>query len=466
MKRLIVIAVAVLVVIGASLGLRRADEMARVVAAYKAKDLCSEVFLAGRAPAAVEAVDFENIHPAFAYAHAHIDQAKQSVSASIFGLGAARAIYRPGYGCTLVAGGAPAPLPEAPAPTASAPLPEAPPVPGRSIARVDYAALEDVLNAAISDPAAHNRAFVVLVDGEIVGERYAPGFSETTPMLSWSMAKSVTASLVGAAVFKGYVDVNAPAPVPEWKDDPKRAAITWNDLLRMTSGLKFDETYDDPNSDVSKMLFRARDAGALAAKEPLLYQPGQHWSYSSGTANIVARALAATLKAHGTDIFAFAREALFSPIGATSFTLEPDSSGTPIGSSYVYATARDWARLGELYLQDGVWNGERLLPEGWPAYVSRATLPSDGQYGAMFWLNEDGASGRPRFVPGLPQDVYYMAGHDGQYVFIIPDKNAVVVRLGATRDREPIDVAGPVVAAIADAIGDKPAAPQSADAPQ
>ncbi|HXI88155.1 MAG TPA: serine hydrolase [Parvularculaceae bacterium] len=448
-------------------GIYYADRTARVASAYKAKDLCSEIFLAGRKPAAVEAVDFKNINPALDYAHPSVDQNKKSVAVSIFGLGAARAIYRDGYGCTIVAGGAPAPLPAAPETTPAEPLQEAPPVSGRAISRVDYGALELALNTAISDEATRSRALVVLVDGKIAGERYAPGFGDETPLLSWSMAKSVTASLVGAAVLKGYINVDDPAPVPEWKGDPKRSAVTWNDLLRMQSGLKFDETYNDPNSDVSEMLFRARDAGGVAAREPLLYKPGEHWSYSSGTANIVARALRQVLEAHGTTIYKFARDDLFGPIGATSFTMEPDSSGTPIGSSYIYATARDWARLGELYLEHGVWGGRRLLPEGWTDYVARDTTASDGEYGAMFWLNRDGSSGRPRYVKGLPQDVYYMAGHEGQYVFIIPDKYAVIVRLGMTRTGEEnaLEFVGPFISSIAQAIGDAPA-PAAAGAGQ
>jgi CubicO group peptidase (beta-lactamase class C family) len=275
-------------------------------------------------------------------------------------------------------------------------------------------------------------------------------------MLSWSMAKSVTATLVGAAAARGYLDIEAPAPVPEWRGDSRREAITWNDLLRMQSGLDFSEAYDDPNSDVSESIFRARDAGSVAARQPVVAPPGAIWHYSSGTTNLLMRTLRAVLAERGIELQAFAREAVFAPLGAASFTLEPDSAGTPVGSSYVYATARDWAKLGELYLRGGDWGGARLLPAGWSRYVSAPTEASNGQYGAHFWLNFAG-EGRARWVPGLSEVSYSMAGHEGQYVFIVPDKNAVIVRLGLTRGAVPIEVAGPVIARLAAAVGNPPA---------
>ena len=452
-RRTIIFGAVALVAVALAGAAIMANPMARVAAAYKAKALCSEIFLAGRDPATVVAIDFAGISPAVDAAGVDVDPEKKRVDVSLYGLGAARATFRDGYGCTIEAGGAPASLPPRP-PIDAQDWTEAPPVPGRAIDRVDYGAVEFILNEAITDEKAGHRAFLLAVDGKVVAERYAPGFDERTPMLSWSMAKSVTASLVGAAVLNGYLRIDDPAPVPEWKDDPARAAITWNDLLRMQSGLEFDETYGDPNSDVSEMLFRAREAGSVAAAKRLAHPPGEAWSYSSGTTNLLVRTLRQVLAEKGVEVYAFAREALFEPIGAASFVLEPDSSGAPIGSSYIYATARDWARLGELYLEGGVWNGGRVLPQGWVDYVASPTRGSDGEYGAHFWLNLDGANGRKRFVPGLPEEVYYMAGHEGQYVFMIPDKNMIIVRLGQTRGAVPIEVAGAVAARLYAAVGD------------
>lgn len=424
---------------------------ARVPSAYMAKALCSEIFLAGRDPLDVAEHEFDNIDPAFDRVSAHVDEARRRVDASMFGVGRARALYRPSYGCTIQSGEV-APLP-ALAPIADIPLPASAEGTPTQLRRVEYFGVAAALDRAFDDRSAGHRAFVVLVDGRIVAERYADGFGPATPMLSWSMAKSVTATLVGAAALRGHLAIDDPAPVAEWRGDGAKSAITWNDLLRMQSGLAFSEAYDDPSSDVSRMLFRARDAGAVAAGKSMIGAPGETWSYSSGTTNLLMRTLREVLAGRGVELQEFARSQVFAPIGAASFVLEPDSSGAPIGSSYVYATARDWAKLGQLYLEDGLRNGERILPEGWSGYASAPTPASDGQYGAHFWLNRDGEA-RARFIPGLPENIYFMAGHEGQYVFIMPDKNAVVVRLGMTRGRSALDAAAQPLRAIYAAIND------------
>jgi hypothetical protein len=373
------------------------------------------------------------------------------------GVGRARAVFRPGYGCALAHGGEPEPLPPLP-PIADVPWPEALKDSPKRLRRVDYEEIDSILDEAFADEVAAHRAVVMIVDGRLVVERYAPGFEAATPLLSWSVAKSVTATIVGAAVLHDYVQLDEPFPAREWREphDP-RWAITLNDLLRMQSGLAFDEAYSDAGSDVVQMLFRARDAGAIAAAQPLEHEPGEVWDYSSGTTNLMVRTLREVLAQNGADIPRFARERVFAPIGAASVTLETDASGSPIGSSFVYATARDYAKLGQLYLQDGVWNGERLLPDGWTDYVRKATPASNGQYGAHFWLNEDG-EGRIRFVPGLPEDAFFMSGHEGQYVFILPHKSAIIVRFGMTRGAAPLDLVGPVVEKLAAAISDLPLA--------
>jgi CubicO group peptidase (beta-lactamase class C family) len=262
------------------------------------------------------------------------------------------------------------------------------------------------------------------------------------------MAKSVTAAMAGAAAHGGFLEIGVPAPVREWEGDVERAAITWNDLLQMQSGLAFTEIYGDPNADAPRMLFRARDAGAVAAKKPLLHPPGAHWSYSSGTTNLLQRTLRETLEGNDMGYHAFARDHLFEPLGMASAVLEPDSSGTFIGSSFMYATARDWAKLGLLHLNDGVAGGQRLLPEGWVAYVTKPAAASDGFYGAQFWLNYPGKDGRPKYMPGVPDEAYLMAGHEGQYVLIVPDKRLVIVRTGMTRGAEPMPLVAPTFAAI------------------
>jgi CubicO group peptidase (beta-lactamase class C family) len=416
-----------------------ASPFARLGSAYKSKIACSEIFLAGRREADVRAHDFAGISPALDHVSLRIDHDARAARASLFGLGAARAVYRDGYGCVL-ADRAPAALPTL-GPVANTPLPTA----------IDDAAYAAAFDRAFGDPVAGTRALLVVRDGVVVAERYAEGFSPETPLLSWSMAKSVTASMVGAALLRGLVDLDAPAPVPEWTSDDPRARIRWRDLLEMQSGLAFSEDYGDAHSDVTRMLFRARDAAKVAAEKQLAHQPGDHWSYSSGTTNILQRALRQTLEAKGVSYHAFARATLFAPLGMASATIETDASGTFIGSSYVYATARDWAKLGALYLADGVAGDMRLLPEGWSAYVSAPAAKSDSAYGAQFWLNRPGAEGRAKYAPGLPDSAYFMAGHEGQYVAIIPDKNLLIVRAGTTRGAEPMTIVAPVFAAIYEA---------------
>ncbi len=435
----------------------KADRLARIGAGYKAKIACSEIFLAQREVETVISSEFAGIAAMMEKIAVHVDTAKKTVrAAGPFGFGRAQAIYREGYGCTLANAGRVLSLPAPAAPGVNGMWEEAPPTSGSALHHVDYGALDFALNTAFETNDANHRSVVVIVDGKIVDERYADGFSKETPFLSWSAAKSVTATLVGAAALRGHINIDDPAPVSEWQTNANLAGITWNDLLRMQSGLAFKEDYANPRSDVNRMLFEAADSGAVAAKKSADHPPGEVWYYSSGTTNLISRTLRQVLSETGVDYHQFARGALFEPIGATSITMEPDASGTFIGSSFVYATARDWARLGQLYLQDGLWGGERLLPEGWGAYVAAPTEASDGQYGAHFWLNYDGANERKRFIPGLPENVYCMAGHEGQYVFIVPSKRMIIVRTGMTRGRSPMPVVAPLIKQIYDAVGEAP----------
>lgn len=446
MKRGLLIAAALAVAAGLYVAYRKADDYAGVGTGYMAKIACSEIFLAKRDALDVLEGEFENISPALERVTLKIDSDKRTVAGSIFGLGRAEAIYRDGYGCTLKRGQ----LADTPplAPVADKPLPEARAGSATMRNDIDYAAIEAALDASFADEEAATRSFLVLKDGAIVAERYAEGFSATTPFLSWSMAKSVTSTMTGAAVHLGFVDLKTPAPVAEWRGDAKRGAITWNDLLQMQSGLAFSEVYEDPASDASQMLFRARDAGAVAAKKPLIHPAGTHWSYSSGTTNLLQRTLRETLEGNDAGYHEFARDRLFEPLGMASAVLEPDASGTFIASSFMYATARDWAKLGLFYLNDGVVDGERLLPEGWSAYAAAPASASDGFYGAQFWLNRPGTNGRPKYIPGVPDDAYLMAGFEGQYVLIVPDKRLVIVRTGMTRGTEPMPQVAPTFAAI------------------
>jgi len=234
---------------------------------------------------------------------------------------------------------------------------------------------------------------VLLVQGDrILAERYRDGFGPQSLFISWSMAKSITHALAGVMVRDGRLAPDAPLPVPEWRADPQdpRRAITLEQALRMSTGLGFIEDYEDvAGSDVIRMLFgrAAADMGGYAASRPLQHAPGTHWAYSSGTTNMVSRVIRDLSGGTEQSYRAFVERELLAPIGIRKAVLEFDAAGTLIGSSLVFMTARDYARFGLLYLRDGSWGEQRILPEGWVAHARRPTPGSDGSYGAHWWLS-------------------------------------------------------------------------------
>ena len=270
-------------------------------------------------------------------------------------------------------------------------------------------------------------AELVVKGGEIVHEVYGLDVTPNTTLISWSMAKSISHALVGLAVRDGLLDLDQPTGVKEWAQDERRA-ITLRQLLDMRSGLSWVEDYvDGENSDVIDMLFGAGkdNTAAYAIHQPLVATPGTSWVYSSGTTNIVCRILGNALgDEYGSHerMERFMRTRLFEPLGMHA---EPkfDAAGTFIGSSYVYATARDFAKFGELYLRDGMAGEERLLPEGWVDLArSQHSFDADSGlgYGSHWWT-----------LPG-ERNSLVAAGYDGQYIMVIPDRDLVVVRLGKT----------------------------------
>lgn len=275
---------------------------------------------------------------------------------------------------------------------------------------------------------------MVVYKGRIVGEGYALGFRPDTPLIGWSMTKGIVNALIGILVKEQRLSVKNPAPVPEWQEtaDP-RQGITLEHLLHMTTGLRFNEDPGNPLSDVTYMLLRVADTAGYAASKPLVSTPGIQWSYSSGNTNILARVIRHTLG--DQEYYEFPRRALFDPLGMKSAVIETDPSGTFVGSSLMYASARDWARFGLLYLYDGIWEGERLLPEGWVRYTRTAASAAPNQkYGALFWLKVPDEYRGVNSGASLPQDAFHAVGYEGQFVTIIPSKDLVIVRLGLTRD--------------------------------
>lgn len=420
---------------------------------YKAKALASGVFVSGRDPERVLREDLSDGPMGWVFARA--DAEERSARARALGLAPSKAICREGLGCTLVEGLAEDEIrsqPFDPPPPASAdpggvPWPAGDALPdGPLPPHVDEAKLAAALAEVFSEPEGGGRrgtrAVVVVHRGRIVAERYADGFGPETPLIGWSMTKSVMAALVGIRVGQGELDLHAPAPVPEWGEagDP-RGAITLDQLLRMSSGLEFSELTDDYGSDLVTMLFDRGDAAGYAAAKPLAHEPDTDWYYSSGTSNIVSRILRASFEGDQAAYFRFPREALFDRIGMRSAVIEPDASGTFVGSSFMYATARDWARFGLLFLQDGVWLGERILPEGWVEYSTTPTPRApQGRYGAHWWLNAgDPQDPADRPWPALPTDAFAAQGFEGQRVLVVPSRELVLVRLGQSRPESSFD---------------------------
>jgi CubicO group peptidase (beta-lactamase class C family) len=418
---------------------------------FKAQILCSGVFVSGRDPKTIAAEDI-GFHPLFKLMKANIDRDEKSVTASLFGIGLfkKKAVAIEGLGSVLLSGVSESAVrawkPEIPAPQPAHPETAAWPtgdfIPeGTLPSEIDKARLDAAVAGLFQEPnpkhPIRTRAVIVVYDGRIVAERYAPGYGPETRLNSWSMAKSIGNALIGILYGRGKLDIFGPAPVPEWQapDDP-RQAITIDQLLRMSSGLEWFEAYaDHPISDVNRMLFTVPDMAGFAARKPLLAERGKKWEYSSGTANLLSRVIKSVLGGQG-EYWAFPRRELFNKIGMRSAVFECDASGTFIASSLVFATARDFARFGLLYLQDGLWEGQRILPEGWVAYTTTPTPPAPrGEYGAEFWLNA-GSPSNPenRPYPRLPRDLFSCEGYQGQAIAVIPSRKLVAVRLGMTYD--------------------------------
>jgi CubicO group peptidase (beta-lactamase class C family) len=412
-----------------------------VASGYTSHVLCSATFVSGLDTGAVyqEAVRPVPGLSRIAWAmRFEVDESRQLVRTRIGGGFETTAQYRSGLGCTIAQGS----RPEPPQPERGAASPVA--APAAPFARggpveAETDALREALDHEFLEPGSPQRgtkAVVVVSEGRIVAERYAPGYGVDTPILGWSMAKSLVNALVGVLVRQGRVSVHQPAPIATWRGagDP-RSAITIDHLLRHTSGLALEETNSgfDPST---RMLFVERDSAAFAISAPLGSAPGTRYGYSDGNYQVLSRIVRDAAGGGEGDVIGFARRELLDPLGMTTVTLELDAAGTPLGSAFVLASARDWARLGMLYLDDGVVDGRRLLPEGWVRYSSSPTL--DGPYAAGFWRGT--SAWRARWH--VPDDLFFASGALGQRVVIVPSEHLVIARLGVTQSWPDFDPDG------------------------
>ncbi|HEX7584664.1 MAG TPA: serine hydrolase [Prolixibacteraceae bacterium] len=415
-----------LLIIGLAYGVFYINSLLPIITGYPAKYLCSAVFISNRAQAEVEALD---LHFSFIkYTRNVVDFQDSSVTSS-FLWGKSKAIYRKGFGATLLRGVTEKDLRKIKFSASLATYNQDTidwPMGNRmskKTTNIDTVKLAEITEKLMDDEAynGHAFAFMVVYKGIPVAEAYQPQFNSKTRFLSWSMAKSFTNTLAGIMVKDGKWDIDQPTNIPEWQNDDRKR-ITINNLMHMQSGLRWNEDYGN-RSDVTVMLYCRNDFARFVFDQPLKFPVESKWSYSSGSPNVVSYLMRKTIN-NDSEYYQFPYSRLFNKIGMPDALFEVDASGTFVGSSYLFATARDYARYALLYLQDGVFNGERILPEGWVKYSTTPVLDSKGEYGSMFWLNKS------KTMPSAPEDLYYCDGYDGQCIFIIPSKELAVVVLG------------------------------------
>jgi CubicO group peptidase (beta-lactamase class C family) len=416
-----------------------------VMAGMVAKTVCSCMYVSGRSQESIVEKELQ-VFPGLDKTDIEVNSSDSTVSASML-WHTSKAIYRKGLGCTLLAEMDDEAirkqrilLPARPSNNQdSIPWPTGNVNAASDFAGVDRGLVEKAIQEAFEDEDPENPIFthgvIAVYKGKIIGEKYAPGLDQNSILMGWSMTKSITNGLIGILVKEGKLDIASPAPVSEWQNDDRRK-ITINNLMQASSGLVWSESYFNPSSDFHTMFIRRDDKAAYAASRELESEPGTEFEYSSGTTNILSRMIRQTVG--DSAYYKFPYEKLFYKIGMNGALMEPDASGTFVTSSYGYARARDWARLGLLYLNDGVWDGERILPEGWVKYsTTPAPAATRREYGAQIWLNQGATNGDPETLeyPGLPTEAIIFDGFERNYVVIIPSKELVVVRLGVTHNK-------------------------------
>jgi CubicO group peptidase (beta-lactamase class C family) len=418
----------------------RPDRAIHVATGFVAHIVCTKTFVSGLDPQTVfaEITDRAGIRRLRSVLGYKLDRPGKTVDASVAGLFGSRAAFHDGFGCVLLHG------PDEPyllkSDIAALKTPKSPPllaeIAGAAIVVPSDPGLKAALDHAFEEPATppfrRTKAVVVVHDGSVIAERYASGIGVETPLLGFSMTKSVVNALLGILSQQGRISPSMPAPIAEWRGaaDPRRE-IEVEHLMRMTSGLALDETNTgfDPSS---QMVYLHNDMAGFAAKAAIIAPPGTRWAYSSASTQLLARIIRDAVGGPEQTL-AFAWRELFNPLGMRNVTLEFDAIGTLQGSAYMLASARDWARFGLLYLNDGMIGGHRILPDEWVDFSASPTLGTD--YGAGFWTNRsehEHAKGRVR--TGIPRDAFFALGDLGQRLVVLPSQHLVIVRLGDSVD--------------------------------
>ena len=411
---------------------------------FTSHQLCSATFVAGMDPTEYynEAIK-PKLGPIGSLLRYEIDWQRQEVRTHLAGLVRSRAIYDGPFGCRVLHPGREARFFEGATDDLELPVVSPSSIAASSIVAAANEKLSEALDHAFAESASGPRRFtkavVVLHRGRVVGERYAPGVTPATPLVGWSMTKSVTNALLGILVRNGKLDMRQPAPIAEWSapGDP-RGSITGDQLLRMVSGIGCGQSLQTGFTSLfdadTQMEFDMADQSAFAARTSLRAKPGTEWRYTNCNFVLLSRMIRDAVGGDAMSVRSFIQRELFAPLGFEHATLEYDSAGVPLGTIHLWASARDWARLGLLYLRDGVAeSGQRILPVGWVDDSTRLTPQSADEYGygAGFWTQRgNSAAARQRVAAGMPADSFMAVGSQGQYTIVIPSHDLVIVKIG------------------------------------
>ncbi|WP_170991473.1 MULTISPECIES: serine hydrolase [Bradyrhizobium] len=439
-RKLVFILVATTAFGALALSAARARDVPEVATGFVASVICSETFVSGLDPRRnlTETTDAMPGAGLITWAMAtEVDLDRKDVTVTLFGLGRSHAVYRDALGCTLDHGETLDDTALPPSRPQAALLSE---IAGPALVAPQTPQLAAAIDRAFAEPAEppfrHTRAVVVMKDGRIVAERYADGISTDTPLLGFSATKSVISALIGILVRDGMLAVDQPVPIAAWQDpkDP-RHVITVDQLLRHTAGLALGSSLQASLASVlepvNRMKYVESDMAAFAESAPLESAPGRIWNYHDGNYLILSHLIRNAAGGHAADVMRFAREELFGPLGMRNVVMQFDAAGTPEGSGAMMASARDWARFGQLYLNDGMAGDKRILPEGWVKYSASPTPNAWVGIGAGFWTNlGDSFGANYRVENGWPRDAFFAKGTIGQYVIMVPSQHLVIVRIG------------------------------------
>lgn len=425
LKKSIIVLLALLLIAGISFRVS-VYPMLSIASGYAAKKMCSCHFIAERTQESIQSTDL-SMSP-LNLTKTVIDESAKSATSNVMGMGEMTAVYRGGVGCILLNGdddyNVSLDLPDYDIPSDEDwPLGSA--TTSKELDGVNYEELNKAIDAAF-EPSNLTRAVVVIHRDTLIAERYLDGFDKDTEIIGWSMTKAITSTLIGILAKDGKTSLNAKPQFAEWAND-ERNKIRLHHLLNMQSGLEFSEIYDEA-SDATNMLFGAEDVSDIPLNKGVIAPPDSVWSYASGTSNILSKYISNQFDDH-EDYLKFPYERLFRKIGMASAILETDESGVYIGSSYMYATPRDWARYGLLYLNEGNWYGDQIVDTTWVDFSKSIAEKSGGVYGGHFWHNADHVQ-----FPDVPADMFSANGFQGQRVWIFPSQDVVVVRMGLAGD--------------------------------